>query len=86
MKLTCLCSWGALGFVLYMLLVAVITGYLIFWAAPVHGTTNIFVFIGICSLVGSLTVMSVKVRPPHADIWLHHSFMLLLCLLRNDQG
>jgi hypothetical protein len=35
---------------------------LIFYVAPTHGTSNLFVFIGICSLAGSLSVMSCKVR------------------------
>ena len=35
---------------------------LIFLVAPVHGTCNIFVYIGICSIVGSLSVVSCKVN------------------------
>ena len=46
---------------LYMIVIGAVVIYLMFWAAPAHGTTNVFVYIGICSLVGSLTVMSVKV-------------------------
>lgn len=50
---------------MYMIMVAILIIYLVFWAAPAYGTTNVFVFIGICSLVGSLSVMSVKVRASH---------------------
>lgn len=35
--------------------------FLIFYVAPQHGPTNIFVYISICSLAGSLSVMSCKV-------------------------
>mmetsp|Transcript_3003 Transcript_3003/g.7847 ORF Transcript_3003/g.7847 Transcript_3003/m.7847 type:complete len:408 (+) Transcript_3003:192-1415(+) len=34
--------------------------YLIWYVAPLHGTTSIFVYIAICSLAGSLSVMSCK--------------------------
>ncbi|CAN0878501.1 Probable magnesium transporter NIPA6 [Linum grandiflorum] len=33
---------------------------LIFYCAPRYGQTNIMIYLGICSIVGSLTVMSVK--------------------------
>ncbi|CAM0874732.1 unnamed protein product [Alopecurus aequalis] len=33
---------------------------LIYFVVPQHGQTNIMVYIGVCSLLGSLTVMSVK--------------------------
>ena len=36
---------------------------LIFYIAPTEGSQSVFVYIGICSLVGSLSVMSVKVHP-----------------------
>ena len=44
-----------------MLVMAAIV-YLIWYVAPVHGNTSIFVYLGICSLIGSLSVMSVKAR------------------------
>ncbi|KAH1255290.1 putative magnesium transporter NIPA7 [Glycine max] len=34
--------------------------FLILYCAPRHGQTNILVYIGICSIIGSLTVMSIK--------------------------
>lgn len=36
--------------------------FLVWAVAPVHGTSNIFVYLAICSLAGSLSVMSCKVR------------------------
>ncbi|XP_078078577.1 magnesium transporter NIPA1 isoform X1 [Mustelus asterias] len=33
---------------------------LIFWIAPIHGSTNVLVYISICSLLGSFTVPSSK--------------------------
>ena len=34
--------------------------YLIYWVSPVYGQTNILVYIAICSLIGSLSVMGCK--------------------------
>lgn len=34
--------------------------FLVFFVAPSHGTSNIFIYIGICSIAGSLSVMSCK--------------------------
>ena len=34
--------------------------YLIFWLAPAYGQSNILVYIAICSLIGSLSVMGCK--------------------------
>ena len=42
------------AFVLYSLLVTAAIVYLIWYVAPVHGNTSIFVYLGICSLIGSL--------------------------------
>lgn len=49
------------GFILYLLVSVLFTIYLIYWVAPVAGTTHISVYLGICSIVGSITVMCVKV-------------------------
>ena len=54
--------WGA-AFLLYSMLVISAIVYLIWYVAPVHGNSSIFVYLGICSLIGSLSVMSVKARP-----------------------
>ncbi|CAL8467064.1 g6600 [Coccomyxa elongata] len=48
------------GFLLYCLVATAIILYLIVSVAPNHGNSNVFVYLAICSLVGSLSVMSVK--------------------------
>uniref|UniRef100_A0A7S0WPU4 Probable magnesium transporter n=1 Tax=Chlamydomonas leiostraca TaxID=1034604 RepID=A0A7S0WPU4_9CHLO len=46
-----------IGYTVFAVSVAV---FLIWYVAPSHGTSNIFVYIAICSLAGSLSVMSCK--------------------------
>ncbi|GIL73627.1 hypothetical protein Vretimale_5487 [Volvox reticuliferus] len=46
-----------LGYAVFSVCVII---FLILFVAPQHGTTNIFVYLGICSLAGSLSVMSCK--------------------------
>ncbi|KAJ3188353.1 hypothetical protein HDU85_005504 [Gaertneriomyces sp. JEL0708] len=48
------------GFLLYMLLVAGVSVYLIYKVAPKYGRKNMIVYIMICSLVGSVSVMACK--------------------------
>ncbi|KAF5961530.1 hypothetical protein HYC85_002739 [Camellia sinensis] len=48
------------GFLLYAALVVTAVFVLIFHYIPQYGQTHIMVYIGVCSLVGSLSVMSVK--------------------------
>ncbi|KAI8003213.1 putative magnesium transporter NIPA2 [Camellia lanceoleosa] len=48
------------GFLVYSGVVLVLVVVLIFVVAPRYGPTHLIVYIGICSLTGSLTVMSVK--------------------------
>ena len=48
------------GFVLYALLTLSLSIYLIFVIAPQYGQSNILVYIAICSLIGSLSVMACK--------------------------
>ncbi|CAM8924435.1 hypothetical protein QQ045_023079 [Rhodiola kirilowii] len=48
------------GFLVYAILVFVLVTVLIVWFVPSHGETHLIVYVGICSLMGSLTVMSVK--------------------------
>ncbi|GMH24761.1 hypothetical protein Nepgr_026604 [Nepenthes gracilis] len=48
------------GFLFYAASVIVIVFILIFHFIPQYGQTHIMVYIGVCSLVGSLSVMSVK--------------------------
>lgn len=47
-------------FVLYAVLVVLVLIILIVWVAPAHGTSNIMVYVAICSLLGSFTVPSSK--------------------------
>nr|XP_046155510.1 magnesium transporter NIPA1 isoform X2 [Oncorhynchus gorbuscha] len=47
-------------FVAYSLLVVLLLVVLMVWAAPAHGTSNIMVYVSICSLLGSFTVTSCK--------------------------
>ena len=48
------------GFLLYSAITIGLSVYLIFWVAPQHGQTNILVYVAICSLIGSLSVMACK--------------------------
>ncbi|KAI8474297.1 MAG: magnesium transporter NIPA-domain-containing protein [Monoraphidium minutum] len=48
------------AFILYASAAALTVIYLIYWVAPKSGTTNIFVYLGICSTAGSLSVISCK--------------------------
>lgn len=48
------------AFLTYAAIVVVAALVLIYFVVPQHGQTNIMVYIGVCSLLGSLTVMSVK--------------------------
>ncbi|XP_052205956.1 probable magnesium transporter NIPA4 isoform X2 [Diospyros lotus] len=48
------------GFLLYAAVVLTAVFVLIFQYIPEYGQTHIMVYIGVCSLVGSLSVMSVK--------------------------
>lgn len=48
------------GFLLYVVLAIGVALVLIIHTAPRHGTSNVLVYVAICSLVGSLSVMSCK--------------------------
>lgn len=48
------------GFLIYMILIIGISLYLIYKVGPVYGKTHMLVYITICSLVGSISVMAVK--------------------------
>ncbi|KAG0495664.1 hypothetical protein HPP92_000355 [Vanilla planifolia] len=48
------------GFLVYTCLVVVLVAVLIARLVPRYGQTHMIVYVGICSLMGSLTVMSVK--------------------------
>lgn len=53
-------SFFVSGFVTYALFIIAIALVLIFYYGPRHGQTNILVYIAICSLIGSLSVMGCK--------------------------
>ncbi|KAK4857156.1 hypothetical protein QYF36_025131 [Acer negundo] len=48
------------AFLIYGCIVLIVVAILIFKYVPTHGHTHLIVYVGICSLMGSLTVMSVK--------------------------
>ncbi|PKA66779.1 hypothetical protein AXF42_Ash003435 [Apostasia shenzhenica] len=48
------------AFLLYATVIITVVFVLIFYYIPAYGQTHIMVYIGVCSLVGSLSVMSVK--------------------------
>ncbi|XP_062095253.1 probable magnesium transporter NIPA6 isoform X1 [Humulus lupulus] len=48
------------AFLLYTASVVALTLVLILYCSPRYGQTNIMIYIGICSVIGSLTVMSIK--------------------------
>ncbi|CAN0875227.1 Probable magnesium transporter NIPA2 [Linum grandiflorum] len=48
------------AFLVYSALVVIAVSVLIFYCVPRYGQTHMIVYVGICSLMGSLTVMSVK--------------------------
>ncbi|XP_073226106.1 probable magnesium transporter NIPA7 isoform X2 [Cicer arietinum] len=48
------------AFLSYTASAIAVTLFLVLYCAPRFGQTNILVYIGICSIIGSLTVMSVK--------------------------
>ncbi|XP_030923868.1 probable magnesium transporter NIPA2 isoform X2 [Quercus lobata] len=48
------------GFIVYACIVVLLAAVLMFRYVPRYGQTHMVVYIGICSLMGSLTVMSVK--------------------------
>lgn len=48
------------GFLVYGGIVLVVVGVLIFKFVPTYGNSHLIVYVGICSAMGSITVMSVK--------------------------
>ncbi|KAK1429002.1 hypothetical protein QVD17_11201 [Tagetes erecta] len=48
------------GFMVYACTVLVLVGVLIYRYVPLYGQTHLIIYVGICSLMGSLTVMCVK--------------------------
>ncbi|KAA0061247.1 putative magnesium transporter NIPA6 [Cucumis melo var. makuwa] len=48
------------AFLLYTASVIAIVLFLVLYCEPRYGQTNILIYVGICSIIGSLTVMSIK--------------------------
>ncbi|PWA42913.1 hypothetical protein CTI12_AA535250 [Artemisia annua] len=48
------------GFIVYGCIVLVVVGVLMYRYVPLYGGTHLVIYVGICSLMGSLTVMCVK--------------------------
>ncbi|XP_022864177.1 probable magnesium transporter NIPA6 [Olea europaea var. sylvestris] len=48
------------AFLLYTASAVAVTLVLVLYCEPRYGQTNIMVYIGVCSIIGSLTVMSIK--------------------------
>ena len=65
--------FGNAGFLLYVVSAIAVTLVFMLHIAPAHGTSSIYVYITICSLVGSLSVISCKVHP--------HSRPSLICII-----
>jgi hypothetical protein len=74
------------GFLLYCVAATAVILYLIVAVAPVHGNSNIFVYLAICSLVGSLSVMSVKVSSTLQSNLRASTAFLPLATLLNEPG
>lgn len=55
---SCVCACA--GFLVYVALVLVLCAVLVLYCCPRFGQSNILVYIGICSLLGTFTVSSVK--------------------------
>ncbi|EEF44183.1 probable magnesium transporter NIPA1 [Ricinus communis] len=83
------------GFLVYTAIVLIAVAVLIFRYAPRYGQSHMIVYVGICSLMGSLTVMSVKTvgialkltfsgmnQFVYFQTWLFTIIVVLCCLLQ----
>ena len=78
------------AFLFYVGFVTVFSLYMIFRVVPTHGTKNPMVYLSICSLVGSVSVMAIKVSStcftrPQADITQGFGVALKLTFAGNNQ-
>lgn len=76
------------AFLLYIAAAMVVSFFLIFYCAPRYGQTNIFVYIGICSIIGSLTVSdsSYPIHLVHSNNWQSSVVELIFSFMHlNDQ-
>jgi hypothetical protein len=51
------------AFLFYLAFVGIFATYMIYRVVPTQGTKNPMVYLSICSLVGSISVMAIKVGP-----------------------
>ncbi|XP_022734256.1 probable magnesium transporter NIPA2 [Durio zibethinus] len=83
------------GFLVYTCLVVIVVSVLIFRYVPRYGQTHMIVYVGICSLMGSLTVMGVKAvgiglklsfegmnQFKYYQIWVFTLVVIFCCLLQ----
>lgn len=83
------------GFITYSCVVVLLVLVLIIKFAPNYGETHMIVYVGICSLMGSLTVMSVKAlgialkltfsglnQFVYAQTWFFTAVVVLCCLIQ----
>ncbi|KAL2463376.1 putative magnesium transporter NIPA2 [Forsythia ovata] len=83
------------GFLVYTCIILVLVLLLIFRYVPRYGQTHMVVYIGICSLMGSLTVMFVKAvgialklslsgsnQFKYFETWFFTIFVILCCLIQ----
>lgn len=62
-------------FLAYLLFVTVFSLYMVYKVVPTHGTRNPMVYLSVCSLVGSVSVMAIKVSfrgSAKPDLYLIH--------------
>lgn len=50
----------SIGFIAYVVIILLTSSFLIIYCVPRHGSTNVVVYILICSVIGSLSVMECK--------------------------
>ncbi|URE23630.1 hypothetical protein MUK42_17477 [Musa troglodytarum] len=85
------------GFIVYFCVVMFLVVFLIFHLVPRYGQTNLVVYVGICSLMGSLTVMSVKAvgialkltlsgmnQFVYAQTWFFTAVVAICCLIQMN--
>ncbi|KAL5542677.1 hypothetical protein UlMin_010387 [Ulmus minor] len=83
------------GFIVYTCIILVVAGVLIFRFVPRYGKSHMLVYVGICSLMGSLTVMSVKAlgiavkltfegsnQFTYYETWIFTVVVIVCCLLQ----
>lgn len=70
------------AFLLYLAIVTVFSLYMIYKVVPTHGTKNPMVYLSVCSLVGSVSVMAIKVGSAPSLARSHQQIIIL----RDEDG